>query len=208
MLVPQCVAVDAQDNIYVTDSDAGVIFVYEPNGKFVRAIGSLKGGEGYFKRPTGIAVDSAAQRIYVTDTLRDQVFVLDMQGAILQTIGKTGADNGEFNLPTELRLDGQNLIVVDSMNFRVQVFDRAGAFQYAVGKSATARARSFDPRAWLSIPKATSILWMVCGARCRFESPGTAPLLFRRIGSPRRRVSVAGRIVHRSRRPRLCCGFI
>jgi DNA-binding beta-propeller fold protein YncE len=58
-------------------------------GKFLRAIGSLKGGEGYFKRPTGIAVDSAAQRIYVTDTLRDQVFVLDMQGNVLQTIGKT-----------------------------------------------------------------------------------------------------------------------
>ena len=67
-----------------------MIFVFDPNGKFVRAIGSLKGGEGYFKRPTGIAVDSAAQRIYVTDTLRDQVFVLDMQGNVLQTIGKTG----------------------------------------------------------------------------------------------------------------------
>ncbi len=53
-------------------------------------IGSLKGGEGYFKRPTGIAVDSAAQRIYVTDTLRDKIFVLDMQGNILQTIGKKG----------------------------------------------------------------------------------------------------------------------
>ena len=146
MLVPQCVAVDAQDNIYVTDSDAGVIFVYEPNGKFVRAIGSLKGGEGYFKRPTGIAVDSAAQRIYVTDTLRDQVFVLDMQGAILQTIGKTGAGDGEFNLPTELRLDGQNLVVVDSMNFRVQVFDRAGAFQYAVGKIGDSPGALFRPK--------------------------------------------------------------
>ncbi len=109
MRTPQCVAVDAQDNIYVTDSDAGVIFVFEPSGKFVRAIGSLKGGEGYFKRPTGIAVDSAAQRIYVTDTLRDQVFVLDMQGNILQTIGQTGQAEGEFNLPTELRLDGPNL---------------------------------------------------------------------------------------------------
>ena len=61
-----------------------MIFVFEPSGKFLRVIGSLKGGEGYFKRPTGIAVDSAAQRIYVTDTLRDQVFILDMQGKVLQ----------------------------------------------------------------------------------------------------------------------------
>jgi DNA-binding beta-propeller fold protein YncE len=146
MTTPQCVAVDAQDNIYVTDSDAGVIFVYEPSGKFLRTLGSLKGGEGYFKRPTGIAVDSAADRIYVTDTLRDQVFVLDMHGTILQTIGKSGGGDGEFNLPTELRLDGKNLIVVDAMNFRVQVFDRAGNFQYAVGKIGDSAGSLFRPK--------------------------------------------------------------
>ena len=99
MLTPQCVAVDAQDNIYVTDSDAGMIFVFEPSGKFLRAIGSLKGGEGYFKRPTGIAVDSAAQRIYVTDTLRDQVFVLDMQGNVLQDHRQDGRSRGRVQSP-------------------------------------------------------------------------------------------------------------
>ncbi len=147
MQTPQCVAVDAQDNIYVTDSDAGVIFVFEPGGKFLRAIGSLKGGEGYFKRPTGIAVDSAAQRIYVTDTLRDKIYVLDMQGTVLQTIGSRGEAEGQFNFPTELRLDGPNLIVVDAMNFRVQVFDRAGAFQYAIGKTGDSPGAMFRPKA-------------------------------------------------------------
>lgn len=147
MLAPQCVAVDAQDNIYVTDSDAGLIFVFEPSGKYIHAIGSLKGGEGYFKRPTGIAVDSAAQRIYVTDTLRDEVFILDMQGNILQTFGKSGQADGEFNLPTELRLDGPNLMVVDAMNFRVQVFDRSGTFQYAIGKIGDNPGAMFRPKA-------------------------------------------------------------
>jgi len=147
MLTPQCVAVDAQDNIYVTDSDAGVIFVFEPSGKFLHAIGKLKGGEGYFKRPTGIAVDSAAQRIYVTDTLRDQVFVLDMQGNVLQTIGKEGQGEGEFNFPTELRLDGPNLLVVDAMNFRVQAFDRSGTFQFAIGKIGDSTGAMFRPKA-------------------------------------------------------------
>ena len=41
MLAPQCVAVDAQDNIYVTDSLAGKIFVFDPSGKFRRLIGAL-----------------------------------------------------------------------------------------------------------------------------------------------------------------------
>ena len=134
LIAPQCVAVDAQDRIYVTDSEAGKIFVFDANGKFERTIGSLKYGEGIFKRPTGIAVDSAAQRIYVTDTLRNQIFVMDMRGSVLKKIGKNGTGNGEFNFPTELQLDGDQLAVVDAMNFRVQVLNKDGEFQYAIGK--------------------------------------------------------------------------
>lgn len=147
MLTPQCVAVDAQDNLYVTDSESGKIFVFEPNGKFVRAIGSIKGGEGYFKRPTGIAVDGAGQRIYVTDTLRDQVFILDLEGTVLGKFGKTGQGQGEFNLPTELRLSGQQLLVVDSMNFRVQAFDLAGQYKFSIGKIGDTTGAIFRPKA-------------------------------------------------------------
>ena len=146
MIRPQCVAVDAADNLYVTDSDAGVIFVFDANGKYVHALGSLKGGEGYFKRPTGIAVDSAAQRIYVTDTLRDKVFVMGMDGSILQTIGKSGDGEGEFNLPTDLRLVGDSLLVADAVNFRVQAFDRTGKFQYTIGKMNSSETTAFRPK--------------------------------------------------------------
>jgi len=146
MLGPQCVAVDAQDNIYVTDSETGKIFVFNSGGKFERAIGSIKGGEGYFKRPTGIAVDSVTQRIYVTDTLRGQIFMMDMQGNILQTIGKKGEGDLQFNLPTELRLDGENLIVVDAMNFRVQVLDRSGTFRYSIGQAGDTSGNVYRPK--------------------------------------------------------------
>jgi DNA-binding beta-propeller fold protein YncE len=146
MLLPQCVAVDAQDNIYVSDSEAGKVFVFQSSGKYQRAIGSLKGGEGFFKRPTGIAVDSAAQRIYVTDTLRDKIYMMDMQGSVLQMIGKRGTGEGEFNYPTELRLNGQDLVVVDAMNFRVQVMTRSGEFRYAIGKIGDNVGMMFRPK--------------------------------------------------------------
>ena len=198
MLTPQCVAVDTQDNIYVTDSDAGVIFVFEPSGKYLRAIGSLKGGEGYFKRPTGIAVDSVAQRIYVTDTLRDEVFILDMQGNVLKTIGKTGEAEGEFNLPTELRLDGPNLMVVDAMNFRVQVFDRSGTFQFADWKDR--RQRRGDVQAesrgcGLGRRSLRGGCFVGPGAGIRPQG-GTALLLWH-PGNACRTVSTAGRIIYR-----------
>ena len=167
MLTPQCVAVDAQDNIYVTDSETGKVFVFDANGKFRRALGSLKGGEGYFKRPTGIAVDSAAQHIYVTDTLRNKIFMMDMQGSVLQTIGKEGTGDGEFNFPTELRLNGSDLVVVDAMNFRVQVLDRSGAFRYAIGKLGTKRD-GFSVRKGLALtPKIICISSTDSGAWCR-----------------------------------------
>jgi DNA-binding beta-propeller fold protein YncE len=146
LISPQCVAVDAQDNIYVTESVSGRIFIFDSNGKFKRLIGALRGGEGYFKRPTGIAVDSVAQRIYVTDTGRNKVFILDMQGQVLETIGKTGTQPGEFNFPTEVVLHGKDLAVVDAMNFRVQVFDRNGGFKYSVGSLGDGLGSLFRPK--------------------------------------------------------------
>jgi DNA-binding beta-propeller fold protein YncE len=144
--LPQCVALDAADNIYVTDSESGKIFVFDSGGKFQRIIGSLKGGEGFFKRPTGIAIDSQAQHIYVTDTLRNQIFMLDMQGNVLQKFGKSGSGEGEFNFPTELRLSGEDLIVVDAMNFRVQVLSRSGEFKYAIGQIGQGAGAMFRPK--------------------------------------------------------------
>jgi DNA-binding beta-propeller fold protein YncE len=69
-----------------------------------------------------------------------------MQGIVLQTIGKAGAGNGEFNLPTELRLQGPDLIVVDAMNFRLQVLDRSGGFRYAIGRIGDGRGEFFRPK--------------------------------------------------------------
>ena len=146
MLTPQCVAVDAQDNIYVTDSVSGKIFVFDSNGKFRHALGSIKGGEGYFKRPTGIAVDSAADRIYVTDTLRNKVFFLDLKGSVLGFFGKRGTGPGEFNLPTEVLLQGDNVAVVDAMNFRVQFFDRTGTYRFSIGTLGDSLGQVFRPK--------------------------------------------------------------
>jgi DNA-binding beta-propeller fold protein YncE len=146
MIAPQCVAIDAQDNIYVTDSEAGKVFVFEPSGKFQRALGSIKGGEGYFKRPTGIAVDSAARRVYVTDTLRDKIFVLDMEGQVLQSIGKHGTGDGEFYYPTEVHLDKNGLSVVDAMNFRIQFFTLGGEFKGKFGEAGESLGQMFRPK--------------------------------------------------------------
>jgi len=130
---PIGVAVDDHDNIYVSDSELGKIFVFDARGKFRRYFGNVK-GEGYFKRPTGLAIDSAAKRLYLTDTLKDAVYTLDLDGNILGSFGKRGDGDGEFNFPTEIAARGNELMVVDAMNFRVQIFDRNGAFRAKFGQ--------------------------------------------------------------------------
>lgn len=146
MLAPQCVAVDAEGGIYVTDSKVGKVFVFDVQGKYHGVFGSLRGGEGFFKRPTGIAVDQESQQIYVTDTLRDQVFILDKRGQVLRTIGQHGSAPGEFHLPTEVLVKNGTVTVVDAMNFRVQMFDRRGAFVGVIGELGDAAGQMFRPK--------------------------------------------------------------
>jgi DNA-binding beta-propeller fold protein YncE len=143
---PIGIAVDAQDNIYVTDSVLGKIFVFDAQGKFRRYIGAISKDEGYFKRATGIAIDKQRGEIYVTDTLRDKIFVMDLEGHPLREFGARGSGPGEFNFPTEVVLHGEEVLVVDAMNFRVQILDRQGRYQGQVGKLGNNVGGVFRPK--------------------------------------------------------------
>jgi len=143
---PIGVAVDAQDNVYVTDSISGKIFVFDADGKFRRFVGSVSKSEGFFKRATGIAIDQQQGELFVTDTLRDKIFVMDLEGHVLREFGGRGSGPGEFNFPTELVLRGNDLLVVDAMNFRVQILDRQGHFLTQFGELGDGIGKLFRPK--------------------------------------------------------------
>ncbi len=154
---PYAIAVDAANNIYVTDLNRGRIAVFDPYGKFKRYIGVFK-GEGYFDRPRAIAIDGAAGRIYVADSARNFVLILDLGGKLLAQIGKRGGGDGpaEFLEPTEIAMYGSEIFVLDKRNDRIQVLDRAGHFrrQYKLmGTGATeARGMALDAEGRLFVP--------------------------------------------------------
>ncbi len=125
---PVGVATDAEDNIYVSDSETAKIYVFTKMGKVLRNIG------GEFKRPTGLAIDSVRRLLYVADTLRHEVLVLSLDGSVRQIIGHRGTGPGEFNFPTALTLAAGVLYVVDAMNFRIQELTPEGRFLRAFGK--------------------------------------------------------------------------
>lgn len=129
---PIDVVCDGSDNIYVSDSVRAQIYVFDPRGKFLRAIAG--GPDARLIRPTGMAIDNSARRLYLTDTLRHQVMVFRLDGSFAGVIGRRGTDPGEFNFPTALTLSAGKLYVVDAMNFRVQMLGIDGSFLGAFGQ--------------------------------------------------------------------------
>ena len=119
--LPSGAAVDGEDNIYVADSERGMVLVYGPDGRFLRDIGSLGGGEGLFHFPTSIAIDRKAGHLYVLDSPR--LFMLDLRGKILERIGTSRGDAGEFTNPTDIALSPDELLVLDEGGLRVHIMD-------------------------------------------------------------------------------------
>lgn len=134
-LAPIAVTTDASARIYVSDSVRSRIFVFSPDGKFLRTLGGLGREESIFQRATGIAIDRKRERLYVVDTAAMRVVVLSLDGRELLRIGARGTGPGEFNFPTHIALapDG-SFWVADSLNFRVQHFDPEGVFLGSFGK--------------------------------------------------------------------------
>ncbi|MEK6750512.1 MAG: 6-bladed beta-propeller [Pseudomonadota bacterium] len=135
---PLGIAISKAREVYVVDATAKRVMVYDWDGKFVRSLGD----KFALHRPAGIALDPEGQRCYVidvggVDSDAHRIVVLDSHsGAVLTHIGKRGNGEGEFNLPLQISIDHDGrLYVVDSGNFRIQVFDATGKFLRAFGSA-------------------------------------------------------------------------
>ena len=134
---PNGVAVDRDDNIYVSDTERGTVLVYDSEGTFVRTIGSF-GDEGLFEHPTGIAIDGKAGRLFVLDPPRHMLFILDLQGKVVARVGtddESGAgfssrigstEPGRFKDPKAVLVHNDELIVLDGT--RIHILDLQGKF--------------------------------------------------------------------------------
>ncbi len=70
---------DGNGNIYVLDSTASTVYIYDIDGNLQRSFGSSGAGQGQFVYPKGIAVDNTGD-IYVADTGNAQVLKYDSDG--------------------------------------------------------------------------------------------------------------------------------
>ncbi|MBI2095769.1 MAG: 6-bladed beta-propeller [Candidatus Omnitrophica bacterium] len=141
LVSPVGVAVHSSGAVFVSDSKLNKVFGTDKNGRTARTIGR----EGFFSRPTGLAVDE--ERLYVVDTAAHRVQVFDLKGDLIGGFGQRGNGDGEFNYPTSVALDQEGRIyVVDTLNFRIQVFDKNYGYLYQIGRAGDASGSFSRPK--------------------------------------------------------------
>ena len=127
---PHGIAVDVERNkLYVSDSGASAVKVYELEGETERELGrepqqvidsTTPGNRLSMVR--GIAVDRNG-RLYVVDTIIGVVRVFDKNGGYLFSFGQPGSGDGEFVYPVGIHIDDSGRIyIADWGNNRVQVW--------------------------------------------------------------------------------------
>ena len=130
---PKDLAVGPDGRVYVVESGAHRVTVFNPEGAIVASWGRQGTGDGEFQEPWGIAVAPSGE-VYVADTWNHRVQKFDPDGRLLKKWG-TLADvrgaveqgQGQFWGPRDVAIGPDGLIyVTDTGNKRIQVFDAEG----------------------------------------------------------------------------------
>jgi DNA-binding beta-propeller fold protein YncE len=98
------VALDADENVYVTDKGLAKINKFDKDGVFQMAFGQIGDSIHDFVRPKGIAVDKAG-RIWVVDAAPEVAKIYNPEGQLMMFFGFPGGELGNMNLPAAIIVD-------------------------------------------------------------------------------------------------------
>ncbi len=136
---PQGVAVDADGNVYVTDTLNNRVEIFDADGAFISTFGKAGDGPGYFARPKGIAVDGDGH-IWVADEMQDRLQVFDREGQLLTYVGHGhGELPGQFKALVGVAVDKKNRVFTTE-----QYPGRLQMFQYVSDVAAAAEKQKHD----------------------------------------------------------------
>jgi DNA-binding beta-propeller fold protein YncE len=130
LAIPIGITVAQDGRVFVADTAQDRVFVYSEK-KFVTAIGKT----GELESPSGVALDEKRGLIYIVDSKKHMVSIYSLKDySKIRAFGQRGGGPGEFNYPTNITLDKDGKVyVVDTANFRVQIFDPEGKHLKTIG---------------------------------------------------------------------------
>lgn len=165
---------DAQSGwLYVADTYAHDIKVFDGAGALLRVIGRRGTGPGEFNFPTHLAL--AQGELYVTDTLNNRVQVLAAaDGAPLRSLGRRGLVLGDLVRPKGVGVDGEgNIYVIESYHDSLLVYSRQGEFLLPIGGTGKATGRFYLPAGlWVDARNRVHIADMFNGRVVLFQFLG------------------------------------
>ena len=132
---PVYVAVSSEGKVYVSDRRAGTVHIYSMAGEHLGQLSPPVGAEGAWA-PLALNVDDQ-DRLLVTSVSpgRHSVVIFNPDGAFLQQFGREGAGEGELSYPNGVTTDrAGRILVADSNNGRVTIFDQAGNSLWSFGR--------------------------------------------------------------------------
>ena len=134
---PVAIALDSQENLYITDEWLNRLTIFGKDGNFQRSWGSSGDGDGEFNGPAGIAMDQQ-EDLYIVDSRNHRIQKLTKDGKYLAKWGKLGSGDGELDSPWGIALDRHGFVyVADHGNHRVQKFTAEGEFVAKFGSYGT-----------------------------------------------------------------------
>jgi len=132
--LPQQIAVDDENNIYVADTGNSRIQKFTSDGLFLSSWGTNGDKDGQLQSPVGIAIYE--NNVYVVDETQYTVQKFDNDGNFILKWGGLGSENGQFSEPRGITINSSGVVyVADSMNHRIQTFTSNGEFLSSFGKS-------------------------------------------------------------------------
>jgi DNA-binding beta-propeller fold protein YncE len=145
LIWPAGLALDRQENVYVTDEWLNRVSIFDKDGNFLRDWGTAGSDDGEFNGPSGIAIDPQ-DVLYIVDGRNHRVQKFTKDGKFLSTWGSLGSGEGQFNAPWGITLDQPgNVYVADHKNHRVQKFTPDGHFLMQFGSYGTGKRQLNHP---------------------------------------------------------------
>jgi sugar lactone lactonase YvrE len=143
---PAAVAYDAvRRRLYVADSMAHVVNIYDLDGRLLGSVGGLGQQQGRFNSPTHLAL-ARDGRLLVTDALNFRIQVFDSEGGFQRSLGTPGDGAGNFAAPKGVAADhAGHVYAADAMFDAVQVFDERGVLLLGFGEQGTQAGQFWMP---------------------------------------------------------------
>ncbi|RRJ85507.1 6-bladed beta-propeller [Aestuariirhabdus litorea] len=159
--------------IYVADTQADNIKVFNAGGELIDTIGASGDAPGLFNAPTHLSI--RGQQLYVADTLNARIQIVGLDGTPQMTVGQRGINVGQFSRPKGVATDSEgNIYAMESYFDHLLVFSPKGEFLLPIGGTGVEAGHFFLPAGiWVDSTDKIYIADMMNGRIAIFQYLGS-----------------------------------